>query len=103
MAKVPLSELRPTCDPSVFTFETTADVTPHLGLIGQERAVEALRFGLAIESKGFNIVVTGESGTGRTTAVREYLETFAAQKPRPDEWCYVNNFREPHRPRAIRF
>lgn len=102
MPAVPIAELRPACDPAVFSFETTADVEPYVGLIGQERAVEALKFGLSIESRGFNICVAGEPGTGRTTAVREYLEAFAKTKPPPDEWCYVNNFADPHRPRAIR-
>jgi lon-related putative ATP-dependent protease len=102
LPEVPLSELRPACDPSVFAFQTTAEVEPHVGLIGQDRAVEAIKFGLAIDSRGFNICVAGEPGTGRTTAVREYLETFAATRPPPDEWCYVNNFSDPHRPRALR-
>ena len=103
MAKVPLSELRPACDPAIFAFETTAEVEPHVGLIGQDRAVEAIKFGLSIDSDGFNVCVSGEPGTGRTTAVREYLEHYARSKPPPDEWCYVNNFSDPHRPRAVRF
>jgi hypothetical protein len=73
-----------------------------VGLIGQERALDALKFGLTIESKGFNICVSGEPGTGRTTATLEYLATIAKNKPPPDEWCYVNNFADPHRPRALR-
>jgi len=102
MAEVPVSELRPRCDPASFPFETTAEVKPHFGLIGQERAIEALKFGLSIESKGFNVVVSGEPGTGRTTAIREYLELVSATKSPPDEWLYVNNFADPHQPRAIR-
>jgi lon-related putative ATP-dependent protease len=102
LPEVPLSELRPALDPSTLSFATTADVTPYVGLIGQDRAVEAIKFGLAIRGKGFNICVSGEPGTGRTTAIREYLELFASTKPPADEWCYVNNFADPHRPRAIR-
>jgi predicted ATP-dependent protease len=102
LAEVPLSELRPTCDPASFTFETTAEVTPFVGLIGQDRAIEALKFGLAIEGQGFNICVVGEPGTGRTTAIREHLQLISVRKAPPDEWCYVNNFIDPHRPRAIR-
>jgi len=102
MPEVPIAELRPACDPAVFPFQTTAEVEPHLGLIGQDRAIEALKFGLSIESKGFNIVVSGEPGTGRTTAIREYLEGISRGKPPPDEWLYVNNFADPHRPRALR-
>jgi lon-related putative ATP-dependent protease len=101
--EVPISKLRPTVDPATFPFETTAELSPHLGLIGQDRAIEALKFGLGIDSKGFNIVVTGEPGTGRSTAIREYLEDFSQGKPAPDDWCYVNNFQDPYRPRALRF
>jgi predicted ATP-dependent protease len=100
--EVPISELRPKPDLSQLNFTTTAEVEPHVGLIGQERALDALKFGLSIESKGFNICVSGEPGTGRTTATLEYLETIAKNKPPPDEWCYVNNFADPHRPRALR-
>jgi len=101
MSKVPLSELRPRVDPASFSFETTADVPPHIGLIGQDRAIEAIKFGLDIESKGFNICVAGEPGTGRTTAIREYLEFHSLGKPPSSEFLYVNNFQEPHEPRAI--
>lgn len=101
MSIVPLSELRPRVVPASLGFETTAEVAPHIGLIGQERAIEAIRFGLAIHSKGFNICVAGEPGTGRTTAIREYLELHAAGKPPSSEWVYVNNFLEPHEPRVI--
>ncbi len=100
--EVPIEELRPKPDLSVLDFKTTAEVEPHTGLIGQERALDALKFGLAIESKGFNICVSGEPGTGRTTATLEYLEALAKTKGPPDEWCYVNNFADPNLPRALR-
>jgi lon-related putative ATP-dependent protease len=103
LARVPIEKLRPACDLARFDFETTAEVPPHIGLIGQERAVDALRFGLSIESKGFNVCVAGEPGTGRRTATLEYLETLSKTKPPPAEWCYVHNFTDPHMPRAIRF
>jgi lon-related putative ATP-dependent protease len=99
---VPPSALRRYCDPASFDFDTTAELEPHVGLIGQDRAVEAIRLGLSIESEGFNICVSGEPGTGRSTAVREYLEEFGERKPPPDEWCYVHNFDDPYMPKAIR-
>ena len=102
MVKVPVEELRPSCDPASLGFTTTAEVEPHTGLIGQERATKAIQFGLAMTGVGFNICVAGQSGTGRTTAVREYLEAFSNSKPPPDEWCYVNNFTDPYRPRVLR-
>jgi lon-related putative ATP-dependent protease len=95
-------DLRPACDPATFRFETTASLEPYVGLIGQERAVTAIKFGLSIDSKGYNIVASGEPGTGRETAIREYLEAVSLMKPTPDEWCYVNNFQDAYRPRALR-
>jgi lon-related putative ATP-dependent protease len=103
MPEVPIEQLRPTCDPSAFPFETTAEVEPHVGLIGQDRAVEAIKFGLAMDSPGFNIVVSGEPGTGRATAIREYLQAISVTKAPPDEWCYVNNFVDAYQPRALQF
>ena len=102
MARVPIEQLRPGCDPAGFSFETTDELAPTVGLIGQDRAVQAIKLGLAMNSNGFNICVSGEPGTGRTTAIREYLESFSKGKPPPDEWCYVNNFSDPYRPRALR-
>lgn len=102
MPEVPLEKLRPSCDPNSFNFETTAELQPHVGLIGQARAIEAIKFGLGIESQGFNIVVTGEPGTGRSTAIREHLQVVAEQKPSPDEWVYVNNFHDAYKPIALR-
>jgi lon-related putative ATP-dependent protease len=100
--EVPIEQLRPSCDPERFSFVTTADIQPHTGLIGQARAIDALKFGLAMASRGFNIVVTGEPGTGRSTAIREHLLTIAAGKAGPDEWVYVNNFVDPYKPVALR-
>ena len=102
MPEVPIEKLRPACDPNTFDFETTAEVPPHVGLIGQDRAIEAIRLGVSIQSPGFNIIVSGEPGTGRTTAIMEYLQAVASSKAPPDEWIYVNNFADPYRPRAIR-
>jgi lon-related putative ATP-dependent protease len=103
VAEVPIDQLRPESNPESFNFQTTAEVAPHIGLIGQERAIGAIKFGLAIDSKGFNIVVTGEPGTGRTTAIREYLEIESGSRPPADEWVYVNNFQDSYRPNALRF
>jgi lon-related putative ATP-dependent protease len=71
-------------------------------IIGQERAARALRFGLGIKERGFNIYAAGFPGTGRTTAVRNFLEELARTKPAPSDWCYVNNFSNAYAPKAIR-
>ena len=70
-------------------------------IVGQDRAIRAMQFGLGIKEKGFNIYVSGIPGTGRTTAVRRYLEEVAGTKPVPNDWCYVNNFQNPYRPNAL--
>jgi lon-related putative ATP-dependent protease len=94
-------QLRPTCDPSFYSFATTAEVEPFVGLIGQDRAIDALKFGLDIKSEGFNVCVSGEPGTGRTSAVLEYVGEIAGRRPVPEDLCYVYNFREPNRPNAL--
>ncbi len=71
------------------------------GLIGQERAVEAVEFSVGIRRKGFNLFVLGPSGTGRHTLVREFLQRKAASESTPADWCYVNNFADPHRPQRL--
>jgi len=94
--------LRRRAEPAQLGFETTAQLEPAVEIIGQPRAVEAVGFGVSITSPGYNIFALGPSRTGRTTTVMRYLEREAAGRPVPDDWCYVNNFAEPHRPRALR-
>jgi lon-related putative ATP-dependent protease len=83
--------------------ESTKDLVPLSEIIGQERAVRALKFGLGIKNHGFNVYVAGYSGTGRKTAVKNFVEAQAKQQPAPDDWCYVNNFGNQYEPKAIRF
>jgi predicted ATP-dependent protease len=93
--------LRWTCDPSVFSFQTTAELPPLKGIVEQERPIRAIRFGLDITSPGYNIYVSGLTGTGKTTVIRTFLEQIAATMPRPDDWCYVYNFRDPNCPTIL--
>jgi len=94
-------QLRRICDPSTIPVETTDGVRPLEGIVGQPRAVEALQFGLNIPDHGFNIYVAGPPGTGKTTAVKAFMEQLARTKDTPPDWCYVNNFRDPSQPRAL--
>lgn len=71
--------------------------------IGQERAREALTFGLGIDTKGYNLYVMGEPATGRFTLVKDYIERQVTQSRAPDDWCYINNFDEEREPVALRF
>jgi len=100
--EVPVEKLRSVCDIQSLDFLATDRVEPLAGILGQERALRALRFGLGTQSEGFNIYVAGWPGTGRTTAVMSFLEEVAKGKPTPSDWCYVNNFHDPYRPKAIR-
>ena len=70
--------------------------------IGQKRAVEAIEFGIGVRGKGFNIFVLGPTGVGRHTLIRDLLGRFSPQRPQPDDWCYINNFAEPHQPTILR-
>jgi lon-related putative ATP-dependent protease len=80
---------------------STEELSPLKGIIGQERAVKALQFGLDITNHGFNIYVAGPPGTGKETAVQDFLEEVATSKSVPSDWVYVNNFSTPYEPRAI--
>ena len=95
-------KLRRSCDPNEFAFKTTDELEPLEDSIGQHRAVEAVRFGVGIRRDGYNMFAFGPAGTGKMALVRRYVEEQAAREPVPDDWCYVNNFNEPHKPRALR-
>jgi lon-related putative ATP-dependent protease len=90
------------CDPQQFNFETTAELEDLAEVIGQPRAVEAVRFGVGIEHTGYNIFALGPAGTGKHSLVSQFLGQRAATEPPPFDWCYVHNFEQPHRPRALR-
>ena len=94
--------IRSTCNPDLLQCKSTKDIAPLTEIIGQERAVRALKFGLGIKDRGFNIYVAGYPGTGRTTAVKNFLEETAKDKPVPPDWCYVNNFADEYTPKAIK-
>jgi lon-related putative ATP-dependent protease len=94
--------LRKECDPSLMSCDTTEELSPLEEIIGQERAVRALKFGLDIKERGFNIYAAGVPGTGRTTAVQDFLEEIAKTKPVPNDWCYINNFQNSYEPNAIK-
>ncbi|MYD93701.1 MAG: AAA family ATPase, partial [Chloroflexi bacterium] len=96
------TQVRWTCGPNDLLFQSTAELTPPDALIGQERAGRSLEFGVDIRSRGFNIYAAGIPGTGRTSMIMARLKAEASRRPTPDDWCYVHNFVDSHRPRALR-
>lgn len=90
------------CNPADFDFSTTEGL-PEVGpAIGQERALEALQFGLSTTRDGFNLFALGPSGLGKTAAVKERVAETSRARPAADDWCYVHNFKDPSKPRALR-
>lgn len=101
--RLPAQALRWTCDPAELGFKTTAELPDEEQIIGQDRAVRALQFGLAVDQPGYNIFVSGPSGTGRSTYARAEVEQLARSRPVPSDWCYVRNFSAAGDPIAISF
>lgn len=80
-----------------------ACTTTDIDIIGQERAAEALGFGLNIKTTGYNIYVSGLPGTGKTTFAKHFAEKLAAAEGAPDDVCYIYNFENPKYPKALTF
>ena len=96
------NELRWRCPEEWIPADSTAKIEPSHGIIGQARAVRALEFGLSVESLGFNVFVTGLTGTGRMTAIELHLRPLAGGGPAPDDLMFVYNFARPEQPRMLR-
>ena len=102
MNELPAEKLRKVCEANFMGCETTEGLVPLREIIGQERAVRALKFGIGIRERGFNIYVAGYPGTGRTTAVKNFVGEIARSEPAPPDWCYVNNFSNQYEPKAVK-
>ena len=87
--------------PEQFAFTHTDDLEPFRGVLGQERAVEALQFGVAMPRPGYNVYVMGEPGTGRFSFVKRYLKAEGKRQQTPSDWVYVNHFDDTREPRAL--
>jgi KaiC/GvpD/RAD55 family RecA-like ATPase len=98
---LPIEEYRKVYDTEKVVCPSTDKLKPTDEIIGQGRAQKALRFGLNIVERGFNIYVAGIPGTGRKTAVRKFLDELARTKPKANDWIYVNNFNNQYEPIAI--
>src|SRR5512134_1287851 len=107
--RVPAEQLNWHCDLSFLPFTCTSEMTPLEDFIGQERAIRAIEFGLGVDKPGFNIFVTGLTGTGKTSIIKAFLKKATSAKAAPeeearmpDDWCYVYNFTDADRPQALR-
>jgi len=87
-------KLRWTCDPALFEFETTEELPDLDYAIGQQRALRSIEFGLGMEETGFNLFISGETGTSRTSTIRNILKKRSKEEPQPSDWVYVNNFKD---------
>jgi predicted ATP-dependent protease len=94
--------LRKSCDPKRISYEDTTLVPALKSSIGQQRAEKALAFGLEIKTAGFNVFAAGPVGTGRETMVRKHVERAAAAPSQVFDWCYVYNFKDERKPRALK-
>lgn len=103
---MPVPELKPEqlrhrCDPDCLPFETTDDIPELKGALGHERAISAILFGLSNKMKGFNLYLLGDSGSGKTSILRNLLERQAKREATPPDWVYVHNFDDPNQPIAF--
>jgi lon-related putative ATP-dependent protease len=98
---LPPARLYRPCDPAELPFEQAAELEDLLEPIGQDRAVEAVQFAVAMRPKGYNVYALGASGTGKHTLVRDLLRRKAESAPTPPDWCYVHNFADPQKPRRL--
>ena len=100
--QLPVASLYHICDESEFDFETTEELQDIGEDLGQQRAMDALKFGIGMRHEGYNLFVLGSTGLGKHTAVHKLLDKESRDLPTPDDWCYVNNFDHPHTPRVLK-
>lgn len=96
-------KLKRVCTLEEFDFNSTDELEAEHSIIGQQKAVKAMEFGLSIKMKGYNIYMSGPSGTGKTTYAKEIAKRFAKTESVPYDWCYVYNFDDSRKPTALRF
>ncbi|MFK5913519.1 MAG: ATP-binding protein [Woeseiaceae bacterium] len=94
-------QLRSFCDLAEFSFSTTEDLPDFEGMVGQERAIEALSFAVEINRPGYNMYLMGSTGLGKHTLLKRFLDEASAEQYAADDWCYVFNFYDPQKPKAI--
>ncbi|WP_025917100.1 Lon protease family protein [Herminiimonas sp. CN] len=99
---LPPDKLYRHCEVTSLQFDTTEQLVDLAGAVGQERALEAVKFGLEMQHPGFNLFVLGQQGTGKHDMLRRFLDLRAHAEAAPENWCYVNNFSDPGKPIALK-
>ena len=102
IAPLPPNQLYRHCDAASLQFDTTAQLVELTGAVGQDRALDAVKFGLDMQHPGFNLFVLGQQGTGKHDMIKRFLDLRAHDEVAPDNWCYVNNFSDPVKPIALK-
>src|SRR4030066_422623 len=96
-------DLRWECDPNIFEFDSTESLKPIEGILGQERALKAIRLGVDLHAPGYNIYIAGLSGTGKMSTVKQMLESISSNVAKLNDYAYVNNFKDTDRPILLTF
>lgn len=100
--KLSPEQLTRRCSLDHFTFQDTSELNSQQTIYGQDRGTTAITFGIEMDQPGYNMFVLGPSGSGRLTAVEQFINEYARQADTPDDWCYVYNFDDAHKPKALR-
>ena len=95
-------QLRPQCTAETLPFKTTAELEDLPDILGQDRAFQAIEFGINVNHRGFNLYVMGSSGLGKHGLIRKYLTKVAMGKESSSDWCYVHNFEQDYKPKALK-
>jgi len=96
------AQLRPLCTAETLPFDSTAELEDLPDILGQDRAFKAIEFAINVNHRGYNLYVMGSSGLGKHGLIRKYLSRVAAEKDAPSDWCYVHNFEQDYKPRALK-
>ncbi len=88
-------------DPQLLDFDTTDDLETLTEVVGQPRAMQAMKFGVDMARQGYNLFALGPAGLAKRRLVQQFIEAYAGQQPTPPDWCYVHDFDHPHRPCAL--
>lgn len=97
-----LGDVYRACDTTEFDFKNASELPDLTEIIGQDRAVSSVQFGMGVTNDGYNIFAVGPTGTGKSSTIYDFLQKEAASMPAPDDWVYVQNFETPYKPHAIR-